>query len=190
MFYERAVRSCFENSFNSLNQHLETFIQLKYKSISKQTLEGVTEDDILTMALDPALYMWMEKYFQLKIKLEFNSETKQIQIKPTLDEWIEQLDGLVSYIVEEINYVTCFYASEIGYARESGKIKVFDEQDFFVIESKEKLKQHFIHLYNIPNAYLELVRQYEGIISTDPKKYKKEYKDRKRENAYPIEFYY
>jgi hypothetical protein len=42
---------------------------------------------------------------------------------------------LINLNIEEIAYVPCFMANEIGHAREDGKVKIFEKtNDPFIVE--------------------------------------------------------
>ena len=46
------------------------------------------------------------------------------------------MTGIILYDVEELAFVPCFIANEIGSAREDGKVKIFEKHDDpFVIQT-------------------------------------------------------
>ena len=99
---------------------------------------------------------------------------------------MQDIAGLIHHNVEEISYVPCFAANEIGSAREDGKVKIFaPEGDPFVEESIEKVTHYLRLMFRVPQKVEEIIKRYEYILATDIKKFKQEYKV----NDYPVEKY-
>lgn len=59
---------------------------------------------------------------------------------PKEEEWREEIESLIDYMVHEISFVPCFIANEIGNAREGGKVKIFEgENDQYINQKKEEV---------------------------------------------------
>jgi hypothetical protein len=50
----------------------------------------------------------------------------EIQLNPPVKNWLDEIHTLINYNVEELAFVPCFAANEIGSAREDGKVKIFE----------------------------------------------------------------
>ena len=101
--------------------------------------------------MDPVLAKRMEKKFIIKIDLVFNKDTGLVELFPKQEEWVKEMTDLIRFDVEEISFVPCFAANEIGSARENGRVKIFEEHDEFVETSIESVVKLFSHLLKMPS---------------------------------------
>lgn len=125
------------------------------------------------LAKDPVLAKINENRYQLKIEVIFRKEAGQVQLQPSVEEYLEEIARLIRYNVEELSYVPCFQANEIGNAREDGKVKIFEKQgDVFIEQSIATIVGHFRDLFKIPTAIKDVIAEYGYILATDIKKFK------------------
>jgi len=57
---------------------------------------------------------------------------------------------LIRFDVDEISFVPCFAANEIGSARENGRIKIFENKDEFVENTILNITLLFSNLLKLP----------------------------------------
>ena len=110
----------------------------------------IFEQDLIHLAMDPVLAKRMEKKFMIKIDLGFNKDTGLVELFPKPEEWLKEMTELIRFDVEEISFVPCFAANEIGSARENGRVKIFEENDEFVESSIENIVRLFSYLLKMP----------------------------------------
>jgi rRNA processing protein Krr1/Pno1 len=118
--------------------------------------------------------------------LTFNKDIGEVELTPSSDEWIKDISGLIKLNVEEIAFVPCFLANEIGHAREDGKVRIFDrENDPFIVSKLKDIEDLLRHLFKLPQALHKVIAQYGYILAIDIKQFKQNYKI----NDYPVEKY-
>jgi hypothetical protein len=86
----------------------------------------------LHLAKDPVLVKRLENRYQLKVEVTFNKDKGEIELTPPINEWIDDIKALIFYILEELAFIPCFAANEIGSSREDGKVHIFEKDDKFI----------------------------------------------------------
>ena len=76
-------------------------------------------------------------------------------------------------------------ANEIGSAREDGKVKIFVENDPFVVQTTSTILQKVEYLLKVPDCLESIISQYSYLLAIDLKRFKHDYKV----SDYPVEKY-
>lgn len=114
-------------------------------------------------------------YCFLKVNLNYNSEFA-LNFQPSLQEWRDGILSMVYTSRKALNQIECLKSKEIGSARESNMMKIFQDNDEMIQETDDNLEKILDFLFGIPEILAEKMKSFSYLHENSIESYKKKLK--------------